>query len=207
MTNNNITGIVVSGVGGQGVLLASNLIGNAAMLSGLDARVTETHGLSQRGGSLISFVRVGREVHAPLIDPGSADYIISMELLEGLRSIVYSGRHTIHIANLSKVLPATVLSGKAKYPLVEEIKAKIASSAQDAFFLDAASLAIQAGKVLYQNVVLVGFFAGISNVAEPKFYQDAIREFVPAKSVEVNLKAFELGLNASQEAKSRLQGL
>jgi indolepyruvate ferredoxin oxidoreductase beta subunit len=190
--------VVVSGVGGQGVLLTSEILGNAAMLSGLDVRVTETHGLSQRGGSLVSFVRIGKEVHSPLIDHGGADYIISMELLEALRSSIYSGDKTLHIASTLRIPPVTVLSGKAKYPPSTEIRSSVASSCRKAFFVDAAGMAASAGKSLYQNAVLLGFFSGIADDLIPrKDYGEALRLLVPGGAVAPNLKAFDLGYQDS----------
>jgi indolepyruvate ferredoxin oxidoreductase beta subunit len=190
--------VVVAGVGGQGVLLASEILGNAAMLSGLDVRVTETHGLSQRGGSLVSFVRMGREVHSPLIDHHGADYIISMELLEAMKSSVYSSDKTVHIASTVQIPPVTVLSGKAKYPPSAEIMSIVASSCLRAYFVDAAGLASMAGRSLYQNAVLLGFFTGIAkDLVSREDYGEALKALVPEKSFASNLKAFDLGYQAA----------
>ena len=190
--------IVVSGVGGQGVLLTSEILGNAAMLSGLDVRVTETHGLSQRGGSLVSFVRFGKEVHSPLIDLGRADYIISMELLEGLRSSVYAGDKTTLVVSTLQVPPVTVFSGKAKYPPPAEIRSSISAICKKAFFLDAAGMASAAGRSLYQNAVLLGFFAGITKeLIKPSEYGEALKMLVPERTLPPNLKAFDMGYRAS----------
>jgi indolepyruvate ferredoxin oxidoreductase beta subunit len=186
--------VVVAGVGGQGVLLTSEILGNAAMLSGLDVRVTETHGLSQRGGSLVSFVRFGREVHSPLIEFGQADYIISMELLEAARSSAYSGAETVHIVSTLQVPPVTVLSGKAKYPAADEIRSFVAAGCRRAYFVDAAGLASKAGRSLYQNAVLLGFLAGLTRgLLSPKHYEGAMRSLLPQGSLAPNLKAFDLG--------------
>jgi indolepyruvate ferredoxin oxidoreductase, beta subunit len=190
--------VVVSGVGGQGVLLTSEILGNAAMLSGLDVRVTETHGLSQRGGSLVSFVRVGKEVHSPLVDQGGADYIISMELLEALKSSVYAGDKTLHIVSTLQIPPVTVLSGKARYPPSAEIRSSVASSCGKAFFVDASGMAATAGGSLYQNAVLLGFFSGIAgNLISQRDYGEALRLLVPERAVAPNLKAFDLGYQES----------
>jgi indolepyruvate ferredoxin oxidoreductase beta subunit len=190
--------IVVSGVGGQGVLLTSEILGNAAMLSGLDVRVTETHGLSQRGGSLVSFVRLGREVHSPLIDLGEADYIISMELLEALRSSVYAGDRTTLVVSTLQVPPVTVFSGKAKYPPPAEIRSSISAICKKAFFLDAAGMASAAGRSLYQNAVLLGFFAGITReLIKPSEYGEALKMLVPERTLAPNMKAFDMGYRAS----------
>ncbi|HVP24319.1 MAG TPA: indolepyruvate oxidoreductase subunit beta [Conexivisphaerales archaeon] len=190
--------VVVSGVGGQGVLLTSEILGNAAMLSGLDVRVTETHGLSQRGGSLVSFVRIGKEVHSPLVDHGSADYMISMELLEALRSSIYSGGDTLHIVSTLEIPPVTVLSGKAKYPPSAEIRSYVASACRKAYFVDAPGMAVTAGKSLYQNVVLLGFFAGVTGgMISRKDFGEALKLLVPGRAVQPNLKAFDLGYQAS----------
>jgi indolepyruvate ferredoxin oxidoreductase beta subunit len=192
--------VVVSGVGGQGVLLTSEILGNAAMLSGLDVRVTETHGLSQRGGSLVSFVRIGKEVHSPLVDYGGADYIISMELLEAMKSSVYSGDKTVQIVSTLQIPPVTVLSGKAKYPSLAEIKSAVAASCKKAFFVDATGMASLAGRSLYQNAVLLGYFAGTANaLIPPKDYGEALRLLIPEKAIAQNLKAFDLGYQASLE--------
>jgi indolepyruvate ferredoxin oxidoreductase beta subunit len=191
--------IVVSGVGGQGVLLTSEILGNAAMLTGLDVRVTETHGLSQRGGSLVSFVRLGKEVHSPLIDYGEADYIISLELLEALRSSVYAGAKTTLVVSTLQVPPVTVFSGKSKYPPSAEIRSSLSSLCKKAFFLDAVGMASGAGRSLYQNAVLLGFFAGITKeLISPSEYGDALKMLVPERTLASNMKAFDVGYKASQ---------
>jgi indolepyruvate ferredoxin oxidoreductase beta subunit len=191
--------IVVSGVGGQGVLLTSEILGNAAMLAGLDVRVTETHGLSQRGGSLVSFVRLGKEVHSPLIDYGEADYIISLELLEALRSSVYAGDKTTLVTSTLQVPPVTVFSGKAKYPAPGGIRSSLSSLCKKAFFLDAVGMASEAGKSLYQNAVLLGFFAGITKeIISPSEYGEALEMLVPERTLASNMKAFDIGYRAAQ---------
>jgi len=189
--------VVVSGVGGQGVLLTSEILGNAAMLSGLDVRVTETHGLSQRGGSLVSCVRFGKEVHSPLVDYRGADYIISMELLEAAKCSIYAGEETVHIVSTLQIPPVTVLSGKAKYPPSKELMSSVADSCKKAYFVDAAGMATKAGRSLYQNAVLLGFFAGVTDgLIGREDYAKALQILVPAKYVAPNLKAFDMGLQA-----------
>jgi indolepyruvate ferredoxin oxidoreductase beta subunit len=192
--------VVISGVGGQGVLLTSELLGNAGMIAGLDVRVTETHGLSQRGGSLVSFVRLGKEVHSPLVDQGMADYIISMEMLEGYKSAVFGNPHTLHVVSTLEVPPVTVLSGKAKYPSENEMRSHIETSCERAFFVDAAGMALAAGKSLYQNVVLLGFFAGITGqLMDERPYAEALEQLLPEKSLGANLRAFDLGFKAARK--------
>ncbi len=195
--------VVVSGVGGQGVLLASEILGNAAMISGLDVRVTETHGLSQRGGSLVSFVRIGREVHSPLVDQEGADYIISMELLEALKSSTYSNDKTVCIVSTLQIPPVTVLSGKAKYPPSKEIMSSVSAVCKKAYFVDAAGMASMAGKSLYQNAVLLGFFSGVTEgLLERKDYEKALEILVPPKSFASNVRAFDLGHQAFLSART-----
>jgi|YelNatPaOPRAMG01_1025707.scaffolds.fasta_scaffold39057_3 indolepyruvate ferredoxin oxidoreductase beta subunit len=200
-----ITNIVISGVGGQGVLMVSELIGNAAMYMGLDVRVTETHGLSQRGGSLLSYVRIGKVVHSPLVELGGADYIISMELLEAMRTVPYSSKRTIHIVNLRRIPPATVMVGKATYPSFEQIRSTITKETNKAFFVDAYGLARKAGGAIFQNVVMMGFFSKASEpLIERPFYEEAIRHLFKGKHIDSNIEAFRMGYEAGREMLSHI---
>jgi indolepyruvate ferredoxin oxidoreductase beta subunit len=185
--------IMIVGVGGQGSLLASKLLGRLLMNEGYDVKVSEVHGMSQRGGSVVTYVRYGDKVASPVIDQGEADYIISFELLEAARWIGYLAQDGQIITNTQQVDPMPVITGAASYPekLVDKMKATGAKV--DAF--DALKLANDAGSSKAVNIVLMGRLSKYFQLPELAWTR-AIEESVPAKFLELNQKAFELGRNA-----------
>ena len=185
--------IMIVGVGGQGSLLASKLLGRLLLTRGYDIKVSEVHGMSQRGGSVVTYVRFGRKVYAPVIDKGMADYIVSFELLEAARWTEYLKPGGKIIVNTQKINPMPVIIGAASYPenLVEKMKA--AGIDVDAF--DALSLAEVAGSSKAVNIVLMGHLSRNFDFTEEEWL-NAIEQSVPAKFLELNKKAFMLGRNA-----------
>lgn len=186
---NKTTNIMIVGVGGQGTLLASRILGEAVIKSGMDVKVSEVHGMSQRGGSVVTYVKFGKEVNSPIIDKGSADIILAFEQLEAYRSLPYLKADGKIIVNVQKINPMPVITGAAKYPqnIIEEIKQKASVTA-----LDAVTLAEQAGNLKAVNVVLIGVMAKNTDIPY-EIWIDALKSTVPEKFLEVNLKAFELG--------------
>ena len=182
--------IMIVGVGGQGTLLASRILGNAAIKQGFDVKVSEVHGMSQRGGSVVTYVRYGDKVYSPVINKGGADIILAFEQLEAYRYLDYLKKDGKLIVNTQKIDPMPVITGAAKYPenIIEKIKAKGAS----VIALDAAELAVKAGNVKAVNVVLIGVLASKMNI-EKEVWLEVIKETVPPKFYEVNVSAFELG--------------
>ncbi|MBR4496225.1 MAG: indolepyruvate oxidoreductase subunit beta [Acholeplasmatales bacterium] len=183
--------VMIVGVGGQGTLLASRILGNMVIELGYDVKVSEVHGMSQRGGSVVTYVKYGDAIYSPIIDKGEADVILAFEMLEAYRSLPYLKTTGKIIANTQQINPMPVITGAAEYP--KDIDKKL-SSVVDTKFVDALALAKQAGNIKAVNVVLIGVFAKESNISYDKWIE-VIKKTVPAKLLDVNLKAFELGYN------------
>ncbi len=183
------TNIMLVGVGGQGTLLASRILGNAVIRQGYDVKVSEVHGMSQRGGSVVTYVKYGDAVHSPIIDKGEADIILAFELLEAYRALPWLKKGGKMIVNNQKINPMPVITGAAEYPA--DIKEKL-SSIIDLTAVDALSLAQEAGNGKAVNVVLIGVMAKSTSIPYEEWIE-TLKETVPAKLLEVNLKAFELG--------------
>ena len=187
--------IMIVGVGGQGTLLASRILGNAILSLGYDVKVSEVHGMSQRGGSVVTYVKYGEKVYSPVIDKGEADIILAFEQLEALRALPYLKMGGKMIANTQKINPMPVITGAAKYPegIMETLADKV-----DLTALDALSIAKEAGNTKAVNVVLMGVMASNTNIPY-ETWVNAVRECVPAKFLEVNLRAFDAGYNYAKE--------
>ena len=185
--------VMIVGVGGQGSLLASKLLGRLLLTKGFDIKVSEVHGMSQRGGSVVTYVRFGDKVYSPVIDKGEADYIVSFELLEAARWTEYLKPGGKIVTNTQQINPMPVITGAAQYPeaLVEKMHA--AGIEVDAF--DALSLAEEAGSAKAVNIVLMGHLSKNFDFTLDEWLQ-AIEQSVPAKFLELNKKAFILGRNA-----------
>lgn len=182
--------IMIVGVGGQGSLLASKLLGHLLLTEGYDVKVSEVHGMSQRGGSVVTYVRFGEKVYSPVIDKGQADFIVSFEKLEAARYMEYLKKGGRIVVNTQEIDPMPVITGAAVYPenLIEKMEA--AGAAVDA--MDCLTLAEAAGSAKAVNIVLMGRLSRYFDIPAEK-WQQAIRECVPPKFVELNLTAFELG--------------
>ncbi len=186
----NSINILIVGVGGQGTLLASKLMGKIFIDSGLDVKVSEVHGMSQRGGSVVTYVRAGEKVYSPVIDKGEADMMISFEALESARWLPYLKKGGVIISNTAQIDPMPVIMGNAEYP--EDILGKIEEKGVKVVSADALSLAEQAGSAKAVNIVLLGIAAKQLGLDYGECLA-AIRATVPQKTIEVNEKAFELG--------------
>ena len=184
--------IMIVGVGGQGSLLASKLLGKVLMNEGYDVKVSEVHGMSQRGGSVVTYVRFGDKVYSPIIEQGEAEYIISFEKLEAARWTPFLKKGGTIIVNSQQIDPMPVITEAATYPvnILEELKEK-GVKIDD---IDALSLANQAGSTKAVNIVLMGRLAKYFHVDYDKWIK-AIEQCVNEKFVEMNKKAFELGYN------------
>ncbi len=182
--------IMIVGVGGQGTLLSSKLLGHLLLSEGYDVKVSEVHGMSQRGGSVVTYVRFGEKVYSPIIDLGEADFIVSFEKLEAARYLPYLKEGGRIVTNTQETDPMPVTTGSAVYPkdLIEKMEAL--GFAVDA--LDCLTLANEAGSSKAVNIVLMGRLSEYFDIPVEKWEQ-AIRRCVPPKTVEINLKAFALG--------------
>ncbi len=183
--------IMIVGVGGQGTLLASRILGNTVINEGYDVKVSEVHGMSQRGGSVVTYVKYGDKVHSPIVDRGEADVILAFELLEAYRALPYLKEGGKIIINNQQIDPMPVITGAAAYP--ENIGEKIAALC-DTTIVNALDLAKSAGNMKAVNVVLIGVMAKTTDIPYENWVE-TIKTTVPEKFLEVNLKAFELGYN------------
>lgn len=181
--------IMIVGVGGQGTLLASRILGKVAIKSGNDVKISEVHGMSQRGGSVVTYVKYDKKVYSPIIDFGEADIILAFEMLEAYRALPYLKIGGKMIANTQQMDPMPVITGATEYP--ENIKEKLEGRI-DLLPVDALSLAKEAGNIKSVNVVLIGILAKSMDV-DKEIWLETIKETVPEKFLDVNLKAFELG--------------
>lgn len=183
--------IMIVGVGGQGSLLASKLLGKLLMNEGLDVKVSEVHGMSQRGGSVVTYVRCGEKVYSPVIDKGGADCIVSFEKLEAARWVEYLKKDGVIITNTQQIDPMPVITGAAEYPenILDELKEKVKVDA-----IDALTLATEAGSAKAVNIVLMARLAKYFDISYDKWI-NAIETTVAPRFVELNKKAFELGYN------------
>ena len=182
--------IMIVGVGGQGSLLASKLLGKLLLQHGYDVKVSEVHGMSQRGGSVVTYVRYGEKVYSPVIDRGQADYIVSFELLEAARWTEYLRPGGKIITNTQRINPMPVITGAMSYP-ADPVRSMIDAGLQvDAF--DALTLAEDAGSSKAVNLVLKGRLSRYFDFSTEE-WMDALEKSVPAKFLEMNRKAFALG--------------
>lgn len=186
--------VMIVGVGGQGSLLASRLLGNVILAGGYDVKVSEVHGMSQRGGSVVTYVKYGESVNSPVIEMGEADVIISFEQLEAARWLPYLKKGGKIITSVQKLDPMPVITGAAKYP--ENLIEKMQEKGIDVTAVDALSLAEEAGNSKASNVVLMGVVSQRTDFPE-ELWQNALEQCVPPKFLELNKKAFELGKKAA----------
>ncbi len=191
--SNNTKNIMIVGVGGQGSLLASKLLGRLLLTKGYDVKVSEVHGMSQRGGSVVTYVRFGDEVYSPVIDEGEADFVVSFELLEAARWTKFLRENGKIITNTQQINPMPVVTGAAEYPAELVVKMKADGFNVDA--INALELAETAGSSKAVNLVLMGRLSKYFDFTEEEWMK-AIEESVPQKFLEMNKKAFALGANA-----------
>jgi indolepyruvate ferredoxin oxidoreductase beta subunit len=189
------TSIVLTGVGGEGVVTAANLLGKAAVKAKLNVFVSEIHGMAQRGGSVSCTVRIGN-VYGPLIASGTADVILSLEPIETLRYIQYANKDTKIITSITPVIPFTVSVGMEKYPKIDLVFKEL-SNYGELYKIDAVKIAKDAGSLLTKNIVLLGALAAFDILPfSSEILLETIIDNVPLKYREINKKAFEGGLKA-----------
>ncbi len=189
----SVKSIIIVGVGGQGTLLASRIMGDALVSKGYDVKVSEVHGMSQRGGSVITYVRYGDRVYSPVIENGEADIILAFEELEAARYLSFLKPTGTVITSTQQIDPMPVITGAAEYP--KEVILAIESLGIPVRRLDALELAKQAGSIKAVNVVLIGALAKDMDI-EKEIWLKAIENCVPSKFLEMNKTAFELGYNS-----------
>lgn len=191
--------IQIVGVGGQGVLLASMVLGNAAMKEGYKIAMSEVHGMAQRGGSVLCTLRFGDDVISPLEAKGGADLIMGFEPVETCRNMPLGNKDTKILMNLDPVYPAMVAAGMEEYPEIDDLIAAAKKLNENVYTLEATSIAIKAGKAVAANAVMIGAVAGIKGFPLKKeTLKETLAENVPQKFLDLNLKAFDLGYDAMQ---------
>jgi indolepyruvate ferredoxin oxidoreductase beta subunit len=182
--------IIIVGVGGQGSLLASKILGHLLLNQGYDVKVSEVHGMSQRGGSVITYVRFGDKVFSPVVDKGQADFIVSFEILETARWLSCLKEGGQIVTNTQQIDPMPVIIGAATYP--ENLVEKMKSNGFKVDAMDCLSLAREAGSQKAVNIVLLGRLSHYFDIPESA-WQESLKANVPPKFLELNQKAFELG--------------
>lgn len=187
--------ILLVGVGGQGTILASNVLAELGVKLGYDVKKAEIHGMSQRGGSVVSHLRWGETVHSPIIAQGEADILISFEKLEALRYVDQVRKDGLVIVNDQSIVPVTVSSSDKVYPDTEEIKSKISEYSANQYWVDGVEIAKALGNVKAANVVLLGAMSAMMGM-EPEVWLEVIESRVPAKFLELNKAAFQKGREA-----------
>ena len=186
--------IYLVGVGGQGIITASRIIGDAAILSGKNIVMSETHGMAQRGGSVVCTARIGN-VHSPLIPDGQADVILSFEILETLRALCKASKKTTVVTSTEKRVPLSVSSQKLHYPTIEETRIQVSKSAKDFVAIESAKLAQEAGVPMSSNIVMVGALSGTGMTGlDRKHFEKAVEMNIP-RNVPENLAAFAKGFD------------
>lgn len=196
--------MVLAGVGGQGILLAAEILGTAAVKEGLNVRVSEIHGMAQRGGAVISTVRMGESVFAPTILDGQADVLLGFELFETLRNLKFVSQKTLVIMSEERIPPIELTAKMVPYPSLKEVKEKIHRFTKNLIIVDTPNLAKKAGSPLTQNVVLLGALAATEKLPiKNESLMNAIKELIPAKYLDTNVKAFKLGFEFVKKAMAK----
>ncbi len=185
--------VMIVGVGGQGTLLASRILGSAMLQKGYDVKVGEVHGMSQRGGSVVTYVRFGEKVFSPVIDQGEADVLLAFEQLEAARALPYLKSGGTAVVNTQKIDPMPVVTGQAAYP--QGLLAAMEEKGAKVLAVDALKLSEEAGSQKAVNVVLIGAMARHLDPDED-LWLEAVRACVPEKFYALNEKAFRLGFEA-----------
>lgn len=187
----NTVNIMIVGVGGQGTLLASRILGNITTSCGYDVKISEVHGMAQRGGSVVTFVRYGENVAEPIVEEGQADILIAFERLEALRYAHFLKKDGTIIVNNQRIDPMTVVTGAAEYPenIIEGLSEKY-----NVISLDAMAEAEKMGNTRVFNTIILGVAASRMEFSKETWIE-TIKSIVPPKTVDLNLKAFEVGYN------------
>ncbi|MDD4780570.1 MAG: indolepyruvate oxidoreductase subunit beta [Tissierellia bacterium] len=185
--------ILIVGVGGQGTLLTSRILGSVAMELGYDVKMSELHGMSQRGGSVVTYVKMGEKVYSPIIEEQEADIILAFEELEGIRWNRFLKKDGMLVLNTQQIDPMPVITRKASYP--ENITEKLQNAYSNTILINALDIAKKLGNVKVVNVIMLGKIAKVLELDEELFFK-AIETSVPAKFLDLNKKAFAEGYNS-----------
>ncbi|MFO8110746.1 MAG: indolepyruvate ferredoxin oxidoreductase subunit beta [Thermoplasmata archaeon] len=190
----------IVGVGGQGILLSSKVLGGAALEKELDVWMSEVHGMAQRGGVVVTTVKIGEKVYSPLIGDGEADVILGFEPVETYRAIKRASEDTWIVTNTAPIVPFTVSSGKQKYPELDKVFESIEKVSDRLIKINAKKLAQEAGAAIAQNIVMLGALTATGALPLSRDdMENSIRKNVPERFVELNIKAFELGFESAKK--------
>jgi indolepyruvate ferredoxin oxidoreductase beta subunit len=190
------TSFLLTGVGGQGTLLASNVLARTGVRAGYDVKKAEVHGMAQRGGSVSSQIRWGNKIYSPLIAQGEVDYLVALEKLETLRYVdMLRPGGTVIIGDM-RIPPLSVSSGSDAYPDDEQIRRTVEQVAGEVCFVPSTRLAKEAGNVRAHNIVVLGALSSYLDDVASTIWQEVIAQWVPARYVQVNLQAFQMGQGA-----------
>ena len=192
------TDILLTGVGGQGVIMASDILSSVALAAGYDVKKTDSLGMAQRGGSVTSNVRLGDKVFSPLIAPGCADFLLSYERLEAVRCSGILRPGAVAIVDTAEVLPLSVTVSGYHYPTIEEVEKSLSGVAQRVYLLPAGEMATELGNPRASSVLCLGFLSAFLGIAE-QYWLDGIRSHLPPRYHEVNLAAFSAGVKVAGE--------
>jgi indolepyruvate ferredoxin oxidoreductase beta subunit len=193
MVDNEVKSILLAGVGGQGILRASDIMCEVIMEAGLDVKKSEVHGMAQRGGCVTSHVRYGKKVYSPLAEPGSIQTLISFEKMEALRYLRFLKKDAAIIVNTEEIYPPAVNMGEAPYP--EDVISFLKKHYGKVIDFNAADLAQKAGNIKTANVILLGALSNHMNI-DKSIWQNVIKKSFPEKLIKVNLTAFQMGIDA-----------
>lgn len=196
---NDIKSVLIVGVGGQGIILAADILSQVLVSVEYDVKMAEVHGMSQRGGGVNTMVKFGSKVHSPIIEKGKADYILAFEQLEGYRWVEYLKDGGVMIMNTEKIPPLPVLMGKMEYP--EDIAEQIKARGVNLIAVDATDYAERAGSKRAANMVLLGCLAALMPI-QTELWHNYIERRVPQKTIEINIKAFNTGYELLTRATS-----
>ena len=194
MTEKKALEVIICGVGGQGVVLMSELLGTAAVKGGIGVKGSEVLGMAQRGGSVFSNLRLGEDIYSPLTVEGKCDILLAVEPSEAIRNIQYLSSSSIVILNTTSVLPYTVFQGMSSYPEIDEILGKLNQVSEKVIALDASQIAREVGNIQTANVVMMGALFGTEMLPiSVDIAKEVVKNRVPAKAIDANLKAFDMG--------------
>jgi indolepyruvate ferredoxin oxidoreductase beta subunit len=196
--------VVLAGVGGQGTILAAEILGAAAVKDCLNVRVSEIHGMAQRGGAVTSNVRIGERVLSSTVREGQADVLVGFELLETLRSLKFASEKTLIIMSDERISPTELAAKNTSYPSMDEILEKIHRFTKKVIIVPTEKLSRQAGSILTRNVILIGAMAATGKTPiKTESLMETLKELVPAKQLEMNIKAFKLGFEHANQKVSQ----
>jgi indolepyruvate ferredoxin oxidoreductase beta subunit len=193
MSDNEVKSILFAGVGGQGILRASDIICEVIMEAGLDVKKSEVHGMAQRGGCVTSHVRYGEKVYSPLAEPGRIQTLVAFEKMESLRYLKFIKKDAVIIVNTEEIYPPAVNMGDAPYP--EDVVSFLQKHFGKVISFNAAELAQKAGNIKTANVVLLGVISNLINI-DKSIWESVIKKSFPEKLVKMNLIAFQMGIDA-----------